>query len=282
MQNQVKNAIVGLALALQSLSLFALPQAPVVTYGLVRDDYGRPFGTSVDSPVLELVRNADRSGRVYARCTVGESGFVGMNYRLSLEIDSEGPNRDCAVLEGTEMFVKATVGATEKALSPISVFTTPKQGTEQRLDYTLGEDADGDGLPDTWEAWVLEGAGREPTPAAIAAFRPGDDADGDGMTNLQEFLANTDPFIATDLILITAFELEKGTNRAKVSFTTTRERKFHLIMTETLGAPLWAPVAASATVDGALTYDALDGNGRTRSLYVDARLSAMFLRVVVD
>ena len=282
MQNQVKNVIAGLAFVLQSLPLLALPQAPVITYGLVRDDYGRPFGTSVDSPVLELVRNADRSGRVYARCSVGESGFVGMNYRLSLEIDSTGPNREYAVLEGAEMFIKATVGTTEKALSPISVFTTPKQGTEQRLDYTLGADADGDGLPDTWEAWVLEGAGRESTPAAVAAFRPDDDADGDGMTNLQEFLANTDPFLATDIIRVTAFELVKGTNRAKVSFTTTRERKFHLIMSETLATPCWAPVAASATVDGALTYDALDGNGRTRSLYVDARLNAMFLRVAVD
>jgi len=268
--------------ALLAPPLLATPQAPVITYGLVRDGYGRPLVTSATSPVLELVKSADRAGRVYARCTVGDSGIVGMNYRLSLEIDSEGPNRDNAVVKGTEMFVRAMVGSSEKALSPVATFVTPEQGAQQRLDFTLGTDADGDGMPDEWEAWVLDEDGRDSSAAAVAAFRPGDDADGDGMTNLQEYLAGTDPFIATDILKIVSFERIAGTDRAKVTFTTVRNRKYRIVMSESLDKPNWSPVATSDSTEGELAYEPMDGTGRMRTVHVDVRLNAMFLRVAVN
>ena len=258
-----------------------VPQAPVITYGLIRDEYGAPL-TRSSSASLALVRSDDRAGRVYATSDVGDSGVPGMNYRLSLEIDSSGPSRSYAVLAGTEMFAKATLGSVVTPMSPVATFVTPPQGTSQRLDFSFGADADGDGMPDDWEAWQLDLAGRGSSPAGIAAFRPEDDADGDGMTNLQEYFAGTKPFLATDLLKITSIEVVPGTGRVKIAFTTTVKRTFRVLMTESLEKPNWTPVATTRDEGGELVYEDYPGTGRTMTVYADARLSSMFFRVAAN
>lgn len=259
----------------------AIPQAPVITYGLVRDEFGSPL-TQASAVELSLVKNAERDGTVYAKCKVGDSGIPGMNYRLSLEIDSSGPSRSYAVVTGTPMFIKAARGGGVETLLPTATFATPAQGTEQRLDFSLGSDADADGMPDGWEEWVLDAAGRDSSAAGIAAFRPENDADGDGMTNFQEYLAGTDPFIATDLLKIESFEVLPGTLRAKIVFTTTVGRKYRVLMTESLETPDWTPVAMTRKADGELVYEPYDGNGRRMTVYVDARLAKKFFRVAAN
>jgi len=258
-----------------------VPQSPVITYGLIRDEYGAPL-TKNSQAALTLVRNEARDGQVYATSAVGDSGMPGMNYRLSLEIDSAGPRRAYAVTTGTEMFVKATRGGVVEALSPVAMFATPAQGTKQRLDYSFGTDADADGMPDDWEEWVLDLAGRDSSFEAIVKFRPADDADGDGMTNLQEYLAGTDPFLATDLLKIESFELVPGADRARLTFLTAVDRKYRVLMTESLGSPVWTPVATAREVTGELVYAPHAGTGRRMVVYVDARLASMFFRVAVN
>lgn len=255
------------------------PQAPVITYGLIRDEYGDPI--AAQSPVLELVKD-DASAKVYARCVVGDAGIPGMNYRLSLEIDSAGPRRDNAATVGTPVRIRALFGADEEPLSPDPSFATPAQGTHQRKDFSFGTDDDTDGMPDEWEAWVLEMAGHPSTPADIAAFKPGDDADRDGMTNLQEFYAGTDPFIATDLLKVESFELVPGTDRAKITFRTTFKRWYRVLMAETLAEPNWTPVATSTEEQGDLVYEKYSGTGRLMTIFIDARLKSMFFKVAAD
>ena len=92
-----------LALACASSTAGAVPQAPVITYGLVRDEFGVPF-SKASAVTLELVRDGARAGTVYARCAVGDSGVPGMNYRLSLEIDSDGPTRANAVCDRSHTY----------------------------------------------------------------------------------------------------------------------------------------------------------------------------------
>jgi len=259
----------------------AMPLAPVITYGLIRDEYGAPL-TKASAAALALVRDGDRAGTAYATCAVGESGIAGMNYRLSLEIDSSGGGRSYAVTAGTPMFVKAMRGDIEEALSPVATFTVPAQGTKQRLDYSFGTDADADGLPDDWEEWVLDLAGRDSSSAARAAFKPGDDADGDGMTNLQEYLAGTDPFLATDLLTIESFEVLPGTGRARLTFRTAVDRTYRVLMAESLTDGAWTPVATARAEGDALVYEPYAGNGRRMTVYVDARLAAMLFRVSVN
>jgi hypothetical protein len=270
--------------AVSSLLGVSIPQSPVVTYGLVRDEYGVPLKSASEAEV-RLVRAAAAGGTVYSRSAVTDQMLPGVNYRLSLEIDSEGPSRTYAVLSGTEMKILCTVGGEEAILAPVSVFTTPKAGSAQRKDYTIGSDADGDGMPDAWEEWVLRCAGKSYDAAAIAAFDPKSDADGDGMSNRAEFFAGTDPFLETEMFAITAFESVAGTDRVKIRFTTRSNRKYHVVFSESLGEnAVWAPVPTSKKADGALDYEKYDGTGRVLTIYAPRSVEGAsgFFRVVCN
>ncbi|MBR1588573.1 MAG: hypothetical protein IJ658_09645 [Kiritimatiellae bacterium] len=259
-----------------------IPQAPVITYGLVRDAYGTPL-TAAAGATMRLVRSSDPDGRVYAEATVGDTGFPGMNYRLSLEIDSEGPSRPYAVTFGTSMRIQCLAGGAAQALSPSPVFRTPLNGTAQRKDFSLGGDADGDGMPDEWEAWILDVNGRPSDAAAVAAFRPDGDADGDGMTNYQEYLAGTNPFEATDLLAITSFRKLEGTDRVEIRFTTVPGRTYRIVKADALDAPVWAPVATTRVTDGAPAYETYAGTGRVMTVYADAAdAPSAFFRVAAN
>ena len=62
-----------------------------------------------------------------------------------------------------------------------------------RLDLTLGEDADGDGLPDAWERALLAQSGGD-----LGGIQPGDDFDGDGLSNLDEYISGNYAFDKED------------------------------------------------------------------------------------
>lgn len=258
-----------------------VPKPPVVTYGLIRDEYGVPLADDAKA-VARLVRDAEPEGTVYSQCSVAANVFLGMNYRLSLEIDSSGPVRTRAVTVGTPMRVQAIVDGVDEGLSPSPTVTTPAAGTLQRRDYTLGEDADGDGLPDAWELWMMElnpNAGEDGAPDSLASFKPDGDDDRDGMSNMQEFLAGTDPFSETDLFSIVSFETVPGTTLAAITFKTSVDRLYHVLVSDTADGANWSPVATSDSPDGAFGYGTYEGTGRKMTVYVDAALGSAFFKV---
>jgi hypothetical protein len=111
------------------------------------------------------------------------SGYDGAKYNVYVDGSSTPvvADNDSATVVGlqpasTHSFQLAYVLA-DGRVSPLSA---PASGT------TWGEDNNFDGLPDDWEAKYF---GNDPSkwPSANA------DSDGDGATNLQEFLAGTDP-----------------------------------------------------------------------------------------
>lgn len=259
----------------------AVPKPPVVTYGLVRDEFGTPLADNAGA-LARLVKQ-EGGDTIYAQSVIAANVYRGMNYRLSLEIDSKGPVRSRAVTVGTPMQVKVLVDAAEQPLTPNPNWTTPAAGTPLRRDYTIGEDTDGDGLPDGWELWMMElnldyDALNKSDAELLASFTPDGDADGDGLSNRAEFLAGTDPFLKTDLFGISAFERLPGQNVAAISFPTVRGRMYHVLMSETPSGG-WTPVATAAAPDRDFGYFAFDGTGNTLTVYVDASLATAFFKV---
>lgn len=284
MKLQLLFAVCSAAVAGMAASVsIAVPQSPVVTYGIIRDEFGSPL-TKDAAARLELVKRDAPNGTVYAACDVGSYGYAGMNYRLSLEIDSAGPVRARAVVQDTPMKIAATLAGEPVELSPVAEFITPTQGTRQRLDYTIGEDLDGDGLPDMWEMWVLLMAGFDADDEMIDLFSPDDDLDGDGMTNRAEFLAGTDPFNETDLFAITDYK-RVGTGaeaRAAITFSSVMGRSYRILMSETLTNPVWSPVASSKSAEGDLAYAIYPGTGRKMTIYVSGALGNVFFKVSAE
>lgn len=276
--------LLGLFLAPFATLFAAVPKAPVITYGLIRDEYGAPVSAAA-AATAQLVKEALPAGRLYAVSPVGPGAYPNMNYKLSLEIDSKGPVRGEAVVKGTEMRVQVLVDGVVQRVTPSPVFSTPSAGTVQRLDFSLADDTDGDGLPDAWEYWMMDlnpKYGEEGQPETLEAFDPEADYDGDGMTNRQEFYAGTDPFLATDLLKVTDFVKGEGETRSTVSFTTARGHRYQLLMTDSLARPNWTPVAAADTPDGTLAYGPREGTGRTVTVYIDAALNHAFFKVACD
>lgn len=66
----------------------------------------------------------------------------------------------------------------------------------QTANIPAGADTDGDGLTDAWELIYTN---------SLAGFNASGDADGDGVSNLNEYLAGTNPNDSNDVLKITAY-----------------------------------------------------------------------------
>ena len=111
-----------------------------------------------------------------------------------------------------------------------------KMTTGGRLDLLKMVDTDSDGLPDWWENETL----------ANLAQSAAADGDGDGFTNLDEFLAGTDPTNPASHLafssLATASDGEG--NHFVLSFPSVEDRSYRIQWSETLEAGSWTDLGA--------------------------------------
>jgi len=100
-------------------------------------------------------------------------------------------------------------------------------------------DSDGDGIPDWWELWHNLNP-NNPTDAAL-------DSDGDGVSNLNEYLAGTDPRDAADYFHIAS--ITAGAN-CIMSFQSALNRLYTLESRTNLAVGSWTVVSGQVDIAG--------------------------------
>ena len=199
-----------------SFILSAYPPAPHhLFYGMVRDEFGSPIAAGAEV-ILETL-----SG-VQIKTTVIPNLEPGVNYRLAVPMDA-GITSDLykptALRPTVPFLIRVRIGKVNylpiEMIGDMSRMGQPGQRT--LLNLTLGEDTDGDGLPDAWERLINPD---------LSKVRPGDDSDRDGMTNLQEYLAGTYAFDPKDGFTLNIVRVNNGA--PVLEFTAIRGRTYTL------------------------------------------------------
>jgi hypothetical protein len=159
----------------------AYPPAPFhLFYGMLRDEYGTPINIPGAEVILET------SSGVRIKTTVNPGIETAANYRLEVPMDAglmATPYQPTALRPLVPFLIKVRIGrATYLPIEMTGDYSQLGQpGQRTRLNLTLGEDSDGDGLPDAWERLVNPD---------LSQVKPGADA-GNGLNYLQTYHAGT-------------------------------------------------------------------------------------------
>ena len=181
-------AILGLLLTLLVVPrVLAFPPAlPHSIYGMARDESGNPLTTNA-TVVLTT------SSGVSVSCQVVPGLQPGVNYRMTIPMDSavRSDFYKAAALQPSVPFRLRVLigGATFLPIEMSGDYSLLGQpGKETHIDLTLGEDRNGNGLPDAWELALIAARGWNVSLTNLTAnSSPG----GNGVTLLQEYVAGT-------------------------------------------------------------------------------------------
>jgi hypothetical protein len=249
------------------------PLPAQVVFGLVRDAYGFPYQDSA--------RVIVRKGAVEcARYDIGGILSGGLNYRLSLDMDSGGaPYMPYAVQTGDSLALSVEVGGVAQPLMPANRLAIGAPGSAVQLDLCTGTDADGDGLPDEWERLLCEQSGGRLS--GIADVKPNDDFDGDGLSNGEEFRACTFAFLATDVLMVSGFE-QVSPGRLRLRFLSSKGMTYKFIATESLPSRSWYPLRFARGEGEPATYREVVGDGAYQTVLIEAPGGALFVRLIAQ
>lgn len=199
--NRTHAPLILLLSLLSSLTALAFPPAPYYTlHGMVRDQVGQTL-TSEGAEVV-LLKEGVEIGR-----TPITANRIDQSYELNVRMDQTRSGTalysDKAVsVGGLFSLVMEMNGSTFYPIEVSGTLEAGNGGDRTRLDLTLGEDSDGDGLPDVWEQWQLYQAGQYPAADGswdLSQISANGDFDGDGQSDGFEYIAGTFAGDATEV-----------------------------------------------------------------------------------
>lgn len=201
-----------LSLCLLPGSTEAFPPAPYYTlYGMVRDQTGQVI--RADGAEVLLLKGTEVKGRA----KISSDLKLDQSYSLAVRIDqlrpATAPYNQAAVQAGGEFGLAVEMNGQRYFPIEVKGTLTAGKGSEQvRLDLTLGEDTDRDGLPDAWEQWQLFQAGHLPGANGwdLSLLNRDGDFDKDGQSNWMEYLAGTFAGDATERFTLDIKEKREG------------------------------------------------------------------------
>lgn len=228
--------IAAICLCLMAPTAWAYPPAPHhVFYGMVRDELGNPLQSREVQVVFETASGAQLSTYVEAIHSPGT------NYRLEVPMDAGVTSqlyKPTALRPAVPFQMRVQVGS--QVFLPIEVradFAEMGQpGRSTRMDLTLGEDSDGDGLPDAWERQLIQSLADLDSLDDVNAT---DDSDGDGLSNLDEYISGNYAYDDRDGFSLKLKRMNEG--RAVLEFLALRNRSYRVLSSDDLEN--WSPLA---------------------------------------
>jgi hypothetical protein len=223
-------------LCLMAPSAWAYPPAPHhLFYGMVRDELGNPLQSQDVRVIFESSSGAHFVASV-------ESDLVpGTNYRMAVPMDAGVTSelyKPTAMRPTVPFQMRVQIGS--QVFMPIEVRADFSEmghpGKATRLDLTLGEDSDGDGLPDRWERELIDSlAGLN----SLDDVNGEDDSDGDGLSNLDEYVSGNYAYDDRDGFTLKLKRVDDG--MAVLEFRALRSRSYRVLSSNDLES--WVPVA---------------------------------------
>ena len=217
-----------------------LPEPSNVLFGTITIS-NLPAGPERTDLVIEARRMSN--GPAIASYRVGDAVEHGDVYFLEIPVETATVNRSTnATAPGSTIYIALRDETGDLALLSYQVI---ERGRFQRTDFNVSPILDNNGLPDPWE---LANFG-------VAGQNPNGDPDGDGRSNLQEYLAGTDPNAADSFQLTIA----PNASQVLVSFFARRaegpgyegKARYYSLETSTnLNASPWLPVAGFTNIFG--------------------------------
>lgn len=231
-----------------SIAKGGIPEPGFVMYGEIRNDLGGA-NVRLTSGVLTWTLTPDGGSPVTVQTTLtnlNDQFSYWMDVPFESPVPGMAPSPNKLQLTATPvLFDRSQVsvdGFTASIVGPatnVFSFSQADRGKLERVDLQIQiqfPDSDGDGLPDFWE---IEYFGNY-------YAKPQIDSDGDGMSNLQEYLAGTDPNDAESVALIKA---ERNSQSGFViSWQSEKGRYYKILRSRNLlsgFAPLAAGISAT-------------------------------------
>jgi len=184
----LRNLFIAVLLGALGHTALAFPPLPHHTvYGLVRDEFGNPLISAGTELTLETLAGTTLTTQVVPGLEAG------VNYRIEVPVDAGLTSdlyRPTAMLPAAPFRIRVKIaGRTYLPIemkANLALLGQPAQSS--RVDLTLGEDTDGDGLPDAWERSVIA-AGK--LGLTLEGLKPGDRLNGNPLSVLDAYLAGT-------------------------------------------------------------------------------------------
>jgi len=180
--------LVAALLGLLTHRVQAFPPLPHHTvFGLVRDEFGNPLISTGTELTLETLTGTTIT------TTLVPGLEAGVNYRIEVPVDAGLTSdlyRPTAMRPSAPFRIRVKIAG--RTYLPIEMKATMAQlgqpAQSSRVDLTLGEDVDGDGLPDAWERSVIAAGS---IGLSIEGLKPDARLNGNSLSVLESYLAGT-------------------------------------------------------------------------------------------
>ena len=268
---------VALSVTISPPAMAGLPLPSLTFYGMFLDEFGWPY------PGDDYVEVYAQGVKIATHTLIPAVGNE-YNFLLRVPYDTGGKLDDYSpdvISPGDNVQIRLVDNGSGQPVISTNFICTLPAGSVVRFNARSGTDSLGDGLTDELRQWIWSALG-DGTPFSPSKVRATDDSDGDGVSNLDEFLAGTDPANAEDVLAV-AISRTAYPGVTQLQFFAVPGKSYQ-VQTGTLTdqGVTWSTATFASSPDAAGTLTKAVGLGHYLSVFVSAATEAQLFRVTVN